>query len=212
MTNNYLLKDLDEFKIRYVKNRIKDELYALDNDNYLVLCYRDEKTFYNHKFIVTDNKCIVSNKENILMCRRLKEENIFEIVTIPSTLDKTIISNAKKNLDRYMHKFNEMLTYLSLDKDCISYKDDDYLSWFFAVDQKELDTIRKIYFYDKSIVPYEDVDIKEAKLEYEVVPYSTIDDFEIDSIEPNNRMKNIITDIHTRQNKSKIKAKTIYTK
>ena len=212
MTNNYLLKDLDEFKIRYVKNRIKDELYALDNDNYLILCYRDEKTFYNHKFIVTDNKCIVSNNENVLLCRRLKEENIFEIVTIPSTLDKTIIEKAKVNIDKYMHKFNEILTYLSLDKYCISYKDDDYLSWYYDIDLNKLETIRKIYFYDKSIVPYEDVDIKEAKLEYELLPYSTIDDFEIDSIDPNNRLKNIRDDINRRQNKSKVKAKTIYTK
>lgn len=212
MTNNYLLKDLDEFKIRYVKKRIEDELYALDNNNYLVLCYRDEKTFYSHKFIVTDNKYFVSNKENILMCRKLNDENIYEVVTILSTLDKNIISNAKKNLNKYMHKFNEMLTYLSLDKDCISYKEDAYLSWFFDVDQKELEKIRKIYFYNKSIIPYEDVDIKEAKLEYEAVPYSVIDNFEIDSIEPNNRLKNTITDIHKRQNKSKIKAKDIYTK
>ena len=212
MTNNYLLKDLDEFKIRYVKKRIEDKLYARYSNNDIVIhCYSDSKDSYTHKFIVTDNDYFVSNREDVIMCRRL-EKNILEIITIPSTLNKSLIEKAKLNLDKYMNKFNEMLTYLSLNKDCISYKDDEYLSWYYGIDLNELETIRKIYFYDKSIVPYEDVDIKEAKLEYELLPYSTIEDFEIDSIDPNNRLKNIRDDINRRQNKSKVKAKTIYTK
>ena len=178
----------------------------------MIHCYSDSKNFYNHKFIITNNNYFVINKENILLCKRLKGKNIFEVVTILSTLNKSLIEKEKLNLDKYMHKFNEMLTYLSLNKDCISYKNDEYLSWYYGIDLNELETIRKIYFYDKSIVPYEDVDVKEAKLEYELLPYSTIDDFEIDSIDPNSRLKNIRDDINRRQNKSKVKAKTIYTK
>ena len=58
LTNNYLLKDLDEFKIRYVKNRIKDKLYALNNDDFISPNMFSSGTFWiNGVFSATDYLC-----------------------------------------------------------------------------------------------------------------------------------------------------------
>ena len=105
-----------------------------------------------------------------------------------------------------------MLSYISLNKDCLNYKNDKYLSWYYNIDLKELENIRKIYFYDKSIVPYENISIEELNLEYETIPYFMDIEFEVDQIHENNNLKETIKEISKRQHKSKIKAKDIYTK
>ena len=206
MTNNYLLKDLDEFKIRYVKNRIKDKLYSIDdNNNIIIECYRDENKGLNHKFIITDDISYKSN-ENILLCKKIKNKNIYEVVST------TTLNDNKNDLYLFVWRLNKLLTYLSLDEKCINYKEDKYLSWLYHIDIKELEKIRKIYFYDKSIIPYENVSFKELNLEYELIPYFTGIEFDVDHISENNRLENTIKEINKRQIKSLIKAKDIYTK
>ena len=206
MTNNYLLKDLDEFKIRYVKNRIKDKLYSIDdNNNIIIECYRDENKGLNHKFIITDDISYKSN-ENILLCKKIKNKNIYEVVST------TTLNDNKNDLYLFIWRLNRLLPYLSLDEKCINYKEDKYLSWLYHINIKELEKIRKIYFYDKSIIPYENVSFKELNLEYELIPYFTGIEFDVDHISENNRLENTIKEINKRQIKSLIKAKDIYTK
>ena len=205
-SKNYLLTDLDEFKIRYVKNRIKNKLYIIDSDNEIIIeCYKDENNTFNHKFIVTDS-IPQSADENILSIRKLKNDNIYEIVSSPS------LNISKNSLYLFNWRLNKLFQYLSLDENCANYKDDKYLSWLYHIDLKELEKIRKIYFYDKSIIPFENLSIEELNLEYETIPYFMDNEFEIDHIPENNRLKNTINEIKKRQGKSKVKAKDIYTK
>ena len=91
MTNNYLLKDLDEFKIRYVKKRIEDKLYARYSNNDIVIhCYSDSKDSYTHKFI----GCIIEKLNGI---------SIHKLMWLPMKAKIKIINSVIDDLEELMN-------------------------------------------------------------------------------------------------------------
>lgn len=217
-----LLKDLDEFKRRYVNNRIKDNLYNKDsNGNIIINGFRSDTEGYNHYFMIIEKDDYEFKVDNLLISRniskKLIENKIYssgESIRFDSSdiIEFFELNNANKNkLNTSFIKLNELVSVLALDEKFMGYKDNKYLSFIYGTCEKDLETMRNIYFYDTSIVPYENVSLLESKFDYDDTPF-TYEEYELDgiSLKNNSDFQSSSKMIRLRQNKSKIKAKEIY--
>lgn len=243
MDRLYILRDLDEFKKRYVKNRIKNGNYNIDsNVNIVVRCFGDlEKEKYSHEFIYLNNDNYKETLENYAgmykilddsssfqeFCRpncafsidNIKKGDILEIFKISPSITECLDDNYDSLiclLKQYYWRLNELLPYLALDNTYMAYKDDDYLSWLYQIDIKSLEEMRKMYFYDKSFVPYYYIakfsEMNLLQFEYRTTPYVIGLQFELEGTNVRQISNDEIDRLKHRQNKSKIKASSIYTK
>ena len=219
-----LLKDLDEFKRRYVKNRIKDNLYNKDsNGNIIVKGFKSDTDGYNHFFIIVEKDVSNFRVDNSIISRNISkkiiENKIYssgESIKFDSgdIIEFFEFNKSNKNkLNRGFTILNELISFLALDEKFMGYKNNKHLSLIYGICEKELETIKNIYFYDTSIVPYEKVRLLESKFDYDDA-YFDDTDFEFDGFNPKNNtnLQKYSEMIRLRQNKSKIKAKEIYTK
>ena len=205
---------------------------SLNNEGYEhgFLYLKEGSEVFRHKH--TDNielYNIISGDKEVLVKSCMLEEshgiNKVKCNTIIETfkLDKRIINkdfevdklNEKLNVQaqRYLWRINELLMKLAYDKGDMCYLDYNSLSFNYQIPVSSIESMERIYFYNRDIIPFDSLESTEDDMCIRLMPYR-IDNYwglKLGSCDPYSRDFNETADeIRNRQVKSLIKAKDIF--